>query len=73
MSYMQFRQGCRDCQKWWNAAFGIVGTAIIAQPPELCPHCGSANIHHIAHGWDTAPGEPTVKDQDGGSNPAQPS
>jgi hypothetical protein len=24
MSYMQFQQRCKACQKSWNAAFGIV-------------------------------------------------
>ena len=41
MSYMQFQQQCDDCGKSWNAAFGIVGTTYIAQPPKKCPHCGS--------------------------------
>lgn len=51
MSYMQFRQRCDDCQKQWNAAFGIVGTTMIAEPPRECPHCGSVNIKHVANGW----------------------
>lgn len=37
--------------KTWNAAFGIVGTSYIAQPPEVCPYCGSTNLTKIADGW----------------------
>ena len=49
---MQFRQQCVACKKIWNAAFGMVGTTLIAEPPEKCPHCGSAQIIHYAPGWD---------------------
>jgi hypothetical protein len=52
MSYIQFRQSCSDCGEEWNAAFGIVGTTIIAQPPEKCPKCGLKNINKIEDGWE---------------------
>jgi DNA-directed RNA polymerase subunit RPC12/RpoP len=51
MSYMQFRQHCLDCKEEWNAAFGIVGTSYIAQPPTACPKCKSKNIEEFAKGW----------------------
>jgi len=51
MSYMQFQQRCEDCKKEWNAAFGIVGTTILASPPVKCPHCKSEKISRIAEGW----------------------
>jgi DNA-directed RNA polymerase subunit RPC12/RpoP len=55
MSYMQFQQKCLDCSETWNAAFGIVGTSIIAQPPDKCPKCGSKNITRFADGWAGLP------------------
>lgn len=48
MSYQQFQQKCRECGKTWNAAFGIVGTTIIAEPPKVCPYCKSDKIEHYA-------------------------
>lgn len=51
MSYIQFRQQCDECKESWNAAFGIVGTTRIAQPPDKCPHCGSEKISKIADDW----------------------
>ena len=51
MSYMQFQQRCKDCDEHWNAAFGIVGTTIIAQPPAECPKCGSTKLTRMADGW----------------------
>lgn len=53
MSYQQFRQHCLDCKEWWNAAFGIVGTTYIAEPPTKCPRCGSKRIEKLADGWET--------------------
>lgn len=55
MSYMQFQQQCADCEEKWNAAFGIVGTTIIAQPPTECPKCNSKNIVKVADGFDWTP------------------
>lgn len=52
MSYMMFRQRCKDCQATWNAAFGIVGMTQIAAPPTKCPKCQSENIEKFADGWD---------------------
>ena len=52
MSYQQFRQHCLDCKLIWNAAFGIVHTTIIAEPPKICPGCGSIHIEHYANSWD---------------------
>lgn len=52
MSYMQFQQKCFDCGKTWNAAFGVVGTTIIAEAPHSCPYCDSKNIKKIADGWE---------------------
>jgi hypothetical protein len=57
MSYMQFQQQCEDCGESWNAAFGIVGTTYIAQPPTECPYCNSPKIKKIADYW--APITPT--------------
>ena len=51
MSYIPFQQKCSDCQAEWNAAFGVVGMTVIAQPPVVCPECGSANITKMADGW----------------------
>lgn len=55
MSYMQFQQRCEACGETWNAAFGIVGMKIIAQPPKVCPVCKSPRIEHHAHGWKMNP------------------
>jgi len=56
MSYMQFQQRCKACQKSWNAAlFGIVGTTYIAQPPTECPYCGSTELEKIEDHWDITP------------------
>jgi hypothetical protein len=55
MSFMQFQQQCDDCKEIWNAAFGIVGTSIIAEPPKHCPKCDSRNISKIADGWKITP------------------
>ena len=52
MSFITFRQRCGDCQQEWNAAFGIVGSTYIAQPPTMCPHCGSPNLSNAGDGWD---------------------
>ena len=52
MSYMQFRQQCEDCKAIWNAAFGIVGSTVIARPPSKCPKCESEKIGHFADGWE---------------------
>lgn len=46
-----FQQKCDDCGAEWNAAFGIVGLTIVAQPPKVCPKCQSTKIKHLAHGW----------------------
>jgi DNA-directed RNA polymerase subunit RPC12/RpoP len=51
MSYMQFQQRCGDCGAEWNAAFGIVGLTVIAQPPIECPYCKSVNISRLEEGW----------------------
>lgn len=51
MSYIMFQQQCLDCKKIWNAAFGMVGTTIIAEPPTSCPECKSIKIEKIADGW----------------------
>lgn len=59
MSYQQFRQRCTKCNAEWNAAFGIVGTTIIAQAPTECPHCKSPEIEHAGYGWDWTPTEST--------------
>jgi rRNA maturation endonuclease Nob1 len=64
MSYMQFQQQCEDCKKTWNAAFGIVGTTYIAQPPEVCPYCGSKNLVKIADEWKTETGILRVVDKE---------
>jgi DNA-directed RNA polymerase subunit RPC12/RpoP len=45
MSYMQFGQYCSDCGAKWIAAFGVVGTSIIAEAPKWCPQCKSTNIY----------------------------
>ena len=52
MSYIQFRQACRKCNKYWNTSFGIVNTTQIAAPSSKCPFCGSKEIYKIADGWD---------------------
>jgi DNA-directed RNA polymerase subunit RPC12/RpoP len=52
VSYQQFQQQCSICERKWNAAFGIVGMRIIAEPPRKCPYCGSLDINKIAHGWE---------------------
>lgn len=54
MSFITFQQRCDDCQSEWNAAFGIVGTVRIAEPPTACIHCHSLNIRKIADGWNLA-------------------
>lgn len=54
MSYIQFQQGCKTCLAVWNAAFGIVGTTRIAEPPAKCPHCGSTEIVKVGDGWNRA-------------------
>lgn len=54
MSYIQFRQRCRACESQWNAAFGIIGTTYIAEPPAKCPRCGSDDLVKIADGWSNA-------------------
>jgi DNA-directed RNA polymerase subunit RPC12/RpoP len=59
---MQFQQRCEDCKATWNAAFGIVGTTYIAQPPTECPHCKSKNIVHHADGWKMNLPHPTEKE-----------
>jgi DNA-directed RNA polymerase subunit RPC12/RpoP len=51
MSYIQFRQKCEECGKEWNAAFGIVGSTIVAEPPKECPRCKSEKIIKIADDW----------------------
>jgi hypothetical protein len=51
----QFQQRCKACQKSWNAAFGIVGTTYIAQPPTECPYCGSTELEKIEDHWDIKP------------------
>jgi hypothetical protein len=56
MSYQMFRQKCLDCEECWNAAFGIVGTSIIAQPPTECPKCKSKRISKFADGWEMSDG-----------------
>ena len=55
MSFQQFQQRCEDCGEEWNAAFGVVGTTILAEAPQKCPKCGSANLKTIAHGWKITP------------------
>ncbi len=64
MSYMQFQQRCRECGEEWNAAFGLVGMTLIAQPPVKCPRCGAANISKFADGWKllTPPPAPNVSE-----------
>lgn len=62
MSFMQFQQRCEDCGKEWNAAFGIVGTTYIAQPPTECPHCKSERIIKIADEWKWDPPPMTTFD-----------
>jgi DNA-directed RNA polymerase subunit RPC12/RpoP len=61
MSFQQFQQKCADCEKEWNAAFGIVGTTIIAQAPSECPHCKSTKLETIAYGWKIEPIENSSK------------
>lgn len=51
MSYVMFQQECADCGAKWNAAFGIVGMTQIAEPPKVCPKCGSEKIAKFADGW----------------------
>ena len=51
MSYQQFQQKCKDCEATWNAAFGIVGTTVIAEPPHNCPKCQSTNVEFHKPGW----------------------
>lgn len=51
MSYIRFQQQCKKCNAAWNAAFGIVGTTIIAEPPKKCPECGSSQIEKVADSW----------------------
>jgi len=51
MSFIQFRDRCQDCGLEWNAAFGMVMTSIIAQPPTQCPGCGSKNFRKVAYEW----------------------
>jgi hypothetical protein len=51
MSYFQFRQRCRNCKQEWNAAFGVVGTTIIASPPLVCWVCKSPDIEKTGEEW----------------------
>jgi hypothetical protein len=55
MSFMQFQQRCEACRAEWNAAFGIVGRSIIAEPPVKCPKWGSKAITKIADEWKITP------------------
>lgn len=52
MSYQQFRQRCQACKAEWNAAFGVVGQSVIAQPPVECPECGSTKLEKIVEDWE---------------------
>lgn len=63
MSYQQFTQHCLDCKKEWNASFGVVGTAIIAEAPTQCPFCRSERIEKSGDGWidSSAPGIPIIQ------------
>jgi DNA-directed RNA polymerase subunit RPC12/RpoP len=55
MSFITFQQGCRECGKSWNAAFGIVGRQQIASPSTHCPYCNSSEIEKVADGWKPSP------------------
>lgn len=51
MSFIMFREKCEGCGKEWNAAFGVLGVQLIAEPPKKCPKCGSEKIKKIDNGW----------------------
>lgn len=51
MSFIRFREKCEACDEEWNAAFGILGTQIIAEPPKKRPNCGSEKIKRIDWVW----------------------
>lgn len=54
MSYQRYTVQCQQCGKQMNTAFGVVGTTQIADPVEVCPHCGSGELTKIADGWEAA-------------------
>lgn len=60
-----FRQQCGNCRSIWNAAFGIVGTTVIAKSPHECPFCFSPEITKYDDGWQLTDGSifPTRNDQ----------
>lgn len=51
MSYIPYRQGCKDCHRYWNAACGMVGTTYIKQYAVECPYCCSVNLEYVGVGW----------------------
>lgn len=52
MSYFQFQQQCLNCKEVWTAAFGLVGTTIIAEPPVKCWICKSTDIQTDKPKWE---------------------
>ena len=44
---MIYEVKCLECGEVWDTSFGIVGTAVIAQPSVECPFCKSTKIEGV--------------------------
>jgi len=47
MSYFHYEIQCEGCKNIFQVAFGVVGTTLLARPPERCPTCNSDKLKNL--------------------------